>query len=429
MRPGKALAVATRSLARRRGRTAMLVSGVVVGVAFLVLLLGFVEGMRRNLVEKLVGTLPVTHLEVSTRSYGVGALQFDNPFADLDSAAVARIAAMPGVDRVLPMAGLRVAAQLRASFFGRGFATDAAVYGILPDQLGEDLPAGGAFSRRLSGPVPAVVSRKLIDMYNTGFAESNGLPKLNERILVNQDAMLTIGSSSLSPAAFGAPVDHVPLQIVGASDNVPLACISVPIEYVREWNGRLRDEQAAGAYLSAIVVAEDARAVESVARDLEAAGLQVDTGRESAEKIGAIARYLSLAFGLVGVVILFVSGLGIANALALSVLERSREIGVFRAVGASRGNVRTVFLLEALLLGMGGSILGIGTALGLQEVADRLILRSLPDSPLIPATFFVTTWQIMGLALIIGVAVSVLAGVSPALRAARLQPADVLKGA
>jgi putative ABC transport system permease protein len=436
VRPGKAFQLSVRSLSRHRARTGLLISGIVVGVAFLVLLLAFVEGMRGALVERLVGTLPVTHLQVTTRQYALGALQIDNPFADLDSTTVARIEALSGVEGVLPMAALAAPAQLRASFFGQGFVTDAGVFGIEPELLGEDLKPELNFARRSSGPVPTFISSDLVDMYNTGFAASNNLPKLNERILLNQDATLVIGTSSFSPAAIGASVDRVPLQIVGASGRVPLAGISVPIEYVREWNRRFAGEEAAGTYASLTVIATDAQAVEPLSRELEAQGLQVNTGREIAEKVAAIARYLSLAFGMIGFVILLVAGLGIANALALSVLERQREIGIFRSVGASQGNIRTIFLLEAFLLGAAGSALGIALALALEVLANRLLLQALqpsaagtPASLLIPSSFFANTWQILGTAFIIGLVVSLLAGVSPASRAARLQPAEVLKGA
>jgi ABC-type antimicrobial peptide transport system permease subunit len=428
VRPGGAVRLTLRSLARHAGRTALLVSGVVVGVAFLVVLLGFVEGMRSALVDRLVGSLPVTHLRVTTRQYGLGVLQFGNPFADLDSAMVRRVEAMPGVERVLPTAALAAPAQLRASFFGQGFVTDAGVFGILSGQLGEDLRPGVAFEKPGAGPVPAAISGDLIDMYNTGFAEANGLPKLNERILLDQDGVMTIGTSSFNPAGLGAQVDRVPLRIVAVSGNVPLAGISVPLEVVQSWNARFAGPEAAGTFVSLTVVAEDARAVEPLVRALEGAGLQVSTGRELAEKIAVIARYITLAFAVIGGVVLLVAGLGIANALALSVLERRREIGLFRSVGASRGDIRGIFLLEALILGAVGSVLGLAAALGLERVADAALLGALPESPFVPSTFFVNTWRNFALACSMGVFVSVLAGVSPASRAARLQPAEVLKG-
>jgi ABC-type lipoprotein release transport system permease subunit len=426
--PGNALRLGLRSLARHRARTALLVSGVLIGVTFILLLLAFVRGIQTAVVDRLVGSLPVTHLQVGSRQYAMGALQFDNPFARLDSTAVARVRALPGVREVLPMAALSTAAQLRASFFGQDFVTVAAVFGIESGLLEGDL-AGRPFERVAAGPVPAVISRDIVDMYNTGFAGANDLPKLNESILLNQEGVLTIGSSSLRPAGLDARIERVPVRIVGVSSRVPVAGISVPIAYVQEWNRRFGGERAAVELVGLTVVAADARQVDALTKRLEAMGLQVNSGRELARKVAAIARTLSLAFGLVGGVILLVAGLGIANALALSVMERQREIGIYRSVGASRGNIRTLFLLEALALGTLGSAGGVALALGLEGLVDRAILKSLPDLSLAPPTFFVNTWQIMGLAFIMGVAVSVLAGVPPAARAARLQPAEVLKGA
>jgi putative ABC transport system permease protein len=85
-------------------------------------------------------------------------------------------------------------------------------------------------------------------------------------------------------------------------------------------------------------------------------------------------------------------------------------------------------LLEALLLGAVGSALGLAAAVGLERAADAALLAALPESPFVPSTFFVNTWRNFALACSMGVFVSVLAGVSPASRAARLQPAEVLKG-
>lgn len=428
MTVGNALRLSLRSLGRHRGRTGLLAGGILVGVALLTLLLAFVKGVETAVVDRLVGTLPVTHLQVGARQYAMGAIQFDNPLAKLDSTTAARVRALPGVKDVLPMSALAAAAQLRASFFGQDFVTDAAVFGVTPQLLEGDL-AGRPFERLAAGPVPAFVSRDIVDMYNTGFAGANDLPKLNERILVGQEGALTIGSSSLRPAGLGTPIQRVPIRIVGVSSRVPVAGISVPLAYVQEWNRAFAGEKAAREYVGLTVVAADARAVDQLAKRIEALGLQVNTGRELSEKVAAIARTLSLAFGLVGGAVLLVASLGIANALALSVMERRREIGIYRSVGASRGNVRTLFLLEAFVLGTLGSGAGVLAALGLERLVDGAILKSLPDLSLVPSTFFVNTWQNVGLAFIMGVAVSVLAGVPPASRAARLQPADVLKGA
>ena len=93
-----------------------------------------------------------------------------------DERAVERISAIEGVERVLRMAGLRVPAQLRADFYGQGFVTDTGVFGIERALVDDQLPSGTPFEPGAPGPVPAVISGDLIDMYNTGFAKANDLP-------------------------------------------------------------------------------------------------------------------------------------------------------------------------------------------------------------------------------------------------------------
>jgi putative ABC transport system permease protein len=123
----------------------------------------------------------------------------------------------------------------------------------------------------------------------------------------------------------------------------------------------------------------------------------------------------SLLLGL-GAVALLVGGIGIANVMVISVLERRTEIGLRRALGATRGHIATQFLLESLLLAVLGGLAG--TALG--ALITYLMAVNRGWQPLIPAVGIVGG---LSAALIIGA----LAGVYPAARAARLQPTDALR--
>jgi putative ABC transport system permease protein len=134
-----------------------------------------------------------------------------------------------------------------------------------------------------------------------------------------------------------------------------------------------------------------------------------------AAKKAASAALTGLLLGLCGVA-LVVGGIGIANVMVISVLERRTEIGVRRALGATRGHVRLQFVVEALLLsslgGVIGTALGIGVTIGYARV--RHIVLSVP------------VWSLaagIGAALLVGA----LAGLSPAGRAARLAPADAIR--
>jgi putative ABC transport system permease protein len=221
-------------------------------------------------------------------------------------------------------------------------------------------------------------------------------------------------------------VRAVPIRFVGVSDRVPLVGVSLPLEIVNRWNAELvgmEDPQ----YVQLNVVAARAEEVDRVAGQIEAMGYTVTTGREIAQRVRTLTDVLRAAGALIGLVVLAVAGLGIGNALLLSVMERRHEIGIFRSVGASRGDIRLLFLCEAALMGLLGAAAGLALAAGAAWVADQALDRVLPDLALLPATFFDLSWPILATGLSLGLLVSVLAAVSPAHRAARLDPARVLK--
>ena len=123
----------------------------------------------------------------------------------------------------------------------------------------------------------------------------------------------------------------------------------------------------------------------------------------------------ALFLGL-GAVALLVGGVGIANVMVVSVLERRGEIGLRRALGAARGHVAAQFLTESLVLAMSGGVAGV--IIGIAATVTMAYLRDW--TTLIPAE---AIWGGPGLA----AAVGAVAGLCPALRAARLSPVDALR--
>jgi ABC-type antimicrobial peptide transport system permease subunit len=144
---------------------------------------------------------------------------------------------------------------------------------------------------------------------------------------------------------------------------------------------------------------------------------EVDVSRPSdalEAKAAAAGAFTNLLLGL-GAVALLVGGVGVANTMVISVLERRREIGLRRSLGATRGQVRTQFLAESLLLSMLGGVAGV--ILGAVATVAFAQYRDWP--PVVPS------WAVGG-ALAATLAIGTIAGIYPAMRAARLSPTVAL---
>jgi ABC-type antimicrobial peptide transport system permease subunit len=132
--------------------------------------------------------------------------------------------------------------------------------------------------------------------------------------------------------------------------------------------------------------------------------------------------------GCVGTVALVVAALGIVNTLLMSVLERYQEIGIYKAIGASDGDLLVMFLTEASILGflggLGGLLLGRVVSWGLGVAVNYYARTQGVEEHLFVFAFPV--WLLAGV-VVFSILISVLAGVYPAIRAARVDPIRALR--
>jgi putative ABC transport system permease protein len=125
-------------------------------------------------------------------------------------------------------------------------------------------------------------------------------------------------------------------------------------------------------------------------------------------------------------VIVTISAINIAHSFFLQVSERRRELGVLRALGGTRGDIRALVLAEAGLIGVVGGLFGLGAAWLGAALVDFAAARWLPPFPFKPESFFLFEWWIIAGGLGCAVIFAVLGGYFPARRAARMAPARAL---
>ena len=126
---------------------------------------------------------------------------------------------------------------------------------------------------------------------------------------------------------------------------------------------------------------------------------------------------LALFLGIVSAIALLVGGLVIMNIMLISIGERTREIGIRRALGARCKDILNQFLAEAVMVTLTGGLIGVGAGVAVARVLS--VMKGMPT---------VVSWQAVGLAVAFSVVVGIVFGVQPARRAARMNPVEALRG-
>jgi putative ABC transport system permease protein len=165
-----------------------------------------------------------------------------------------------------------------------------------------------------------------------------------------------------------------------------------------------------------------------IVEQLQERGFEVESLRAILDMINRALAVLQTMLGSVGGLALFVASIGIANTMVMAVYERTKEIGILKAIGASPGDIRRLFMAEAAFIGLVGGVVGTigGWLLGLGLNRGILALLRWREIP-VEGTFFVVSGWLVILALVFATVVGLLAGLYPAARAARLDPLEALR--
>ena len=150
---------------------------------------------------------------------------------------------------------------------------------------------------------------------------------------------------------------------------------------------------------------------------------KVESWQEANSQLVSALNAQSVSTGVIRAVVMVVVVLGIASVLVVSVVQKRREIGILRAMGATQGQVLRIFLLQGAIVGAIGSTLGIVLAVGLIWAFSRLALGDDGQPLFVISLRLSLALQVAGVATLCGV----LAAVAPARRAAQLDPAQAIR--
>jgi putative ABC transport system permease protein len=181
------------------------------------------------------------------------------------------------------------------------------------------------------------------------------------------------------------------------------------------------------AYSSLGVKVTSASKVQAVQDAIRKMGFNTFSILDATKSLRRFFAVLDIFLGIFGSLALVIASLGIVNTLLMAILERRREIGIMKAIGASDRDVQVIFFSEAAVMGLVGGLLGVsfGWLLGRAiNFGTNVYLRQL-EMP--PENLWSSPWWLLAGAVLFAIAVSILSGLFPAARAAKLEPVEALR--
>ena len=395
LRPSDLAALASIGLRTRKLRAGLSALGIAIGVAAIVAVLGLAASSAAGLNDE-IEALGTNLLTVTNGQ------DFSGNTAELPVAAPGMIARLPGVTAVQDTGTVSGVSAYKSNYIPQ-IETNALT--VAASSLG--LPAVVGTSVAQGSYLNAATAREPVAVLGAEAAQLMGIDRIRpgERIWVGSPGQWFYVTGILNPvpATYAPEINSAVLVGFAAAEHY-LGFDGHPSEiYVRT----TPDDQAVTTNVDSLLGAQaspENPSYVSVSQPSDALTAQADAK-------GALD---TLFLGLGGVALL-VGGIGVANIMVISVLERRSEIGLRRALGATRGLIRAQFLAEATLLSLAGGVIGVITG----AAAAAAYAHAKGWAIVIP----VEAWAGgLAAALLIGA----LAGLLPAIRAARLSPTQAL---
>jgi putative ABC transport system permease protein len=415
---------ALSNVGRRKLRSALASLGVVVGTLTIVIMVSLASGVRQQ-INRQFASIGLDRLTVtpvgSGRRGGFGSPGF-NPFGAftpkkiITAEDVERWKQLSGVTQIIPEVNLPGSVGLEVQANGTN----------QPVRLTGAEPVRGNFSFQ-ELPEPVAGSLELPEsggiILSQGAAQSLGISSNNFAGVIGQNVEAILRTSR-------GEMQNYPLRVQGISQESSRN-IQVSIAdriAMKDWWFNTTNTLERDGYDFVTVRSTDVTRAIALTAQIRQEGFQVQSLEIFVEVANRIVTAITVMFTLIGGIALLVATIGIANTMVMAIYERTREIGILKAMGASRGEIRQMFMMEAGFIGLIGGVIGLllGWLVGLglnQIIPVYLRYRELP----VRGDFFVVTLGLAAGVIVFATFIGLVAGLLPAQRAAKLDPLQALR--
>ena len=455
MKPRDLSDLALRNLREAVLRNSLTTLGVAVGVASLVAMLSLGVGLQQLAAKRLSQSGLFDSVFVTPRMNlrGMGRATMPPPSDKeprlLDEDARQEISRLPNVIEVFPQVRFFTEVRYDGKPFGTmvaGLPESSKASGSFDGMQGSFFSSAGAyetilqseFAKELNPQTSSLLGKELVLRY----AERQSLPPNPADPRVSSSAPSSSNSESL-PGGFSVVPKEMRLRIVGVVDTEPAAGFGgygngrllIPLQVamtlraaqVNDLRDIVRGTSSKPTFASLTVRAKGPSYVEALEASIKNMGFGAFSLLDASKSLRIFFSVFDLLLGIFGSLALAVATLGIVNTLVMAILERRREIGVLKALGAADRDVKQLFFVEAGVMGLLGGILGafLGWLIGRALTFGTNVYLHRQNLPGVDISA-VPWWLVLG-AIAFAIFVSLAAGLYPASRAARLNPVEALR--
>lgn len=468
------LLLALNNLRRTKLRTFLTTLGVVIGIAALTSMVSFGTGLEKNVTDVFQANDLFTSMTITSGRISFGENSREVPDTSttstgkktpLNDSVVDIVKKFPEVEIIFPE--LSIPARIR---FGNDSTTSTA--GGMPAMMGKYKPydklmAGSFFANDSEAAV--VVTTELLRRLNIIVLEKGDTARRHIELKNKKKRYLPVDSVlgktiSLSTISF-SPMAMMPMMGMGTGMSAPSAesglgevkyelkirgisktegfgkqalvgSLILPIKraqaipsvgFTNVLDFLSRGGPKGSKYSSVYVRVKDMRHTDAVKKKIEDMKLNVLCFSDQLKEIKKGFIIVQSVLGVIGIISLFVAGLGIINTMLMSILERTREIGIMKAIGGTELQIRSIFFFEAATIGFFGALGGLGLGWLITRVANFFVNAQVTSSGNEPVNlFYFPMWLVIG-AILFSIIISLVAGLYPAARASRIDPVEALR--
>lgn len=385
--------IAHNNLYRNKLRTGLTIFGITIGISAIFFLTSFGLGLQDLVTEQVIGDKSIKAIDITSPNSKI--IKLDNNTTN----KLSNLGSVKKVGRAYSFPG---------SLTYKGAELDMVTYAI--DENYQNLSSLNLVSGRLltnNDTNQLVINRAALTSLNIK----------NDKDAIGQNVQLSVPLSGVK-----AKVQNIEdtFEIVGVINSGAGGEVFLP---------RGKFDAAGVPYYSQVkVVVGDTTQVPALRKQIESLGLETTSPIDTLGQINQIFRFFTIILASFGAIGMVVSVLGMFNTLTISLLERTQEIGLMMSMGARNRDIRTLFILEALILSVTGAAIGIFFAVVAGKLVN-LVMNIFAQQRGVTDSFelFSTPLWLMGIMVLFMVFVGLLVVHFPAKRAAKINPIDALR--